>query len=97
MPVNPLKKDEAVAYAIADLASRLAIDEGEIETVGVESADFPDMSLGAGGEDEMSAQMLASGWRIKLRAPRDGETYEYRGNRDQLRLFNFRGANYKIK
>jgi hypothetical protein len=42
----------------------------------------------------MSAQMITPGWRIRLRAR--GERYEYRANRNRLRLVNFRGANYQV-
>ena len=50
------------------------------------------MSLGAPADGEMSAQMISSGWQIKLDA--DGETYEYRADKYQLRLQNFEGRNY---
>ena len=38
----------------------------------------------------MSAQMISSGWQIKLGA--NGKTYEYRADKYQLRLHNFKGA-----
>jgi len=89
-----LSKEDAVKRARADLAQRLGVSEDNIEEDAVESADFPDMALGAPIEDEMSAQMIASGWRIRLKS--SGQSYEYRANRDQLRLYNYKGANYRL-
>jgi hypothetical protein len=89
-----LSKEDAVKKARADLAGRLGVSEDEIKEDAVESADFPDMALGAPIEDEMSAQMIASGWRIRLKS--GGQSYEYRANRDQLRLYDYKGANYRL-
>lgn len=89
-----LSKEDAVKRARADLARRLGVSEDDINEDAVESADFPDMALGAPIEDEMSAQMIASGWRIRLKS--GGQSYEYRANRDQLRLYNYKGANYRL-
>lgn len=89
-----LSKEDALKRARADLAQRLGVSEDEIEEDAVESADFPDMALGAPIEDEMSAQMIASGWRIRLKSGE--QSYEYRANRDQLRLYNYKGANYRL-
>ena len=89
-----LSKDDAVKQARADLAKRLGVNETEIKEEAVEQADFPDMALGAPVEDEMSGQMITSGWRIRLSA--SGNSYEYRAGRDQLRLYNYKGSNHKI-
>ena len=78
-------KESAVSSAKSDLASRLSLDEGKIK----------DMSLGAAAGGEMAAQMISSGWKIKLGA--DGDKYEYRADKYQLRLHNFKGKNYVIK
>lgn len=88
-------KESAVAAAKRDLASRLGVSEGEIKQISVDNVDFPDMSLGAATSGEMSAQMIASGWKIKLGA--NSHNYEYRADQDQLRLHNFKGKNYVIK
>jgi len=88
-------KDSAVQTAKADLAKRLSISESEIKTVSVSDTDFPDMSLGAPEKDEMSAQMISSGWRINLSAK--GKNHEYRADKYQLRLCGFGGTNYVIK
>ncbi len=90
-----LTKIGATEAAIKDLAQRLEIDESAVETVSVEDVEFPDMSLGAAIVDEMSAQMLVSGWRISLEA--DGKKYEYRGTKYELRLFGFEGQNYVVQ
>jgi hypothetical protein len=87
-------KEEAVEAARKDLAGRLGVAEGEVEKASVEEADFPNTALGAPLRDEMSGMMITSGWRIRLAAR--GETYEYRADRDQLRLYDFKGKNYKI-
>ena len=89
-----LSKEDAVSRARADLAKRLGVSENEIKEEAVEHADFPDMALGAPVEDEMSGQMITSGWRIRLNA--SGKGYEYRAGRDHLRLYNYKGANHKI-
>jgi hypothetical protein len=89
-----LSKEDAVSRARADLAKRLGISESDIKEEAVEQADFPDMALGAPVEDEMSGQMITSGWRIRLSA--SGGSHEYRAARDQLRLYNYKGSNYKI-
>jgi hypothetical protein len=88
-------KDTAVQRAKSDLAERLGVNESEIKDVSVSETDFPDMSLGAPADDEMSAQMISSGWKIKLSAGR--ENYEYRADKYQLRLFGFKGTNIIIE
>jgi hypothetical protein len=87
-------KEDAVARARADLATRLGVPDGEIGEESVEQADFPDTALGAPTRGEMSGMMMTSGWRIRLGAR--GRSYEYRADRNQLRLYNFNGANHKI-
>lgn len=87
-------KEEAVGRARNDLAGRLGVAEDEVGEAEVSEADFPNTALGAPLRDEMSAMMITSGWRIRLAAR--GKTYEYRADRNQLRLYGFKGANYKI-
>ena len=89
-----MSKDDAVSRARVDLAARLGIAEAEIKEDSIADAEFSDASFGAGAAGEMSAQMITPGWRIRLRAR--GDVYEYRGNRNRLRLFNFKGANYSV-
>ncbi len=88
-------KDSAVEKAKSDLAKRLGVKESEIKNVSVSETDFPDMSLGAPAEDEMSAQMISTGWKINLSA--GGKNYEYRADKYQLRLCGFKGTNHVIK
>ena len=88
-------KEDVTAAAKQDLADRLGVDEGSVEELSVTGREFPDMSLGAPADGEMSAQMVATGWEIKLGA--EGKTYEYRGDKYQLRLVDFDGRNYVIK
>jgi hypothetical protein len=83
-----------IIRARSDLAGRLAVSENEIAEGQIEAADFPDASLGASTADEMSAQVITPGWRIRLKA--GGDTYEYRATARQLRLVNFKGRNYRI-
>ena len=89
-----MSKEEALKKARQDMAQRLGVSEDEIESGNVEETDFPDMALGAGTKGEMSGQMITPGWRIRLRS--GGQTLEYRATKDQLRLHNYKGANYKI-
>jgi hypothetical protein len=87
-------KDSTVEMAKKDLAKRLSVDAAEIEKKSVVERDFPDMSLGAPVDGEMSAQMISSGWQIELTAGK--KTYEYRADKYQLRLHNFKGENFVI-
>lgn len=87
-------EQQIINRAQADLAERLGLNENEISDIQVEQADFPDGSLGAPVEDEMSAQVITPGWRIRLEAA--GETYEYRATERQLRLVNFKGRNCRV-
>jgi hypothetical protein len=80
--------------ARSDLARRLGVDENEIAEGHVEQTDFPNAALGAPVEEEMSAQVITPGWRIRLKA--GGDTYEYRATARQLRLLNFKGRNYRV-
>ena len=86
--------ESAAELAKNDLAKRLNIDVAGIKVVDIEDKDFPDMSLGAAVDGEMSAQMISSGWQIKLSA--DGGNYEYRADKYQLRLAGFKGENYVV-
>ena len=88
-----ISKDEAVEKARQDLARRLNVDADEIKQ-SVEDSDFPDMALGAPEDGEMSGQMIANGWRIQLEA--DGKSYEYRADKNQLRLYQYKGKNHRI-
>ncbi|MEO8072287.1 MAG: hypothetical protein ABI891_03230 [Acidobacteriota bacterium] len=88
-------KDSAVQKAKKDLANRLGVSEKDIETASVNEKEFPDMSLGAPVGDEMSAQMIASGWQINLLA--DGKKYDYRADKYQLRLHGYKGTNYVVE
>ena len=83
-----------IIKARSDLARRLGVDESEIAAGQVEKTDFPDAALGAALEDEMSAQIITPGWRIRLKA--GGDTYEYRATARHLRLVNFEGRNYRV-
>lgn len=88
-----LSKEDAVEKARKDLARRLNIDAGTIKD-SVEDSEFPDMALGAAEDDEMSGQMITSGWRIRLDA--NGKNYEYRADKNQVRLYKYKGKNYRI-
>lgn len=87
-------KEDAVALARRDLATRLGLPESEVGEDSVEEADFPNSALGAATRGEMSAMMITSGWRIRLGAR--GRSYEYRADRNQVRLYDYKGANYKV-
>lgn len=87
-------KEDAVEKARKDLAGRLKIDASAIKTSSVEDSDFPDMALGAPEAGEMSGQMITDGWRIRLGA--NGKTFEYRADKNQVRLYKYQGKNYRI-
>jgi len=80
--------------ACRDLAQRLGLNESDIGVSSVEQTEFPDAALGAPVGDEMSAQVITPGWRMRLIA--NGQAYEYRATERQLRLVNFKGKNYRI-
>jgi hypothetical protein len=88
-------QESAVQRAKEDLAGRLKIKPEDVHDGSVTEKDFPDASLGAPVEDEMSAQMISSGWQIILKA--DGKNFEYRADKYQIRLVNFEGTNYVIE
>lgn len=88
-----MTKEEATAKAKKDLAGRLGVNDSQI-TDSVSDADFPDMALGAAAAGEMSGQMITRGWKIELKA--GGQIYEYRADKNQLRLFKFKGKNFKV-
>ncbi len=90
----PISKDGALENARKYLANRLKIDPADVKQRSVEDDDFPDMSLGAAEDGEMSGQMITPGWRIRLDA--QGKTYEYRADKNQVRLYKFKGKNYRI-
>ena len=89
-----ISKEDAVEKARKDLARRLGVSTSEIKEQSVEGAEFPDMSLGAPAKDEMSGQMITSGWRIRLQA--GNQSFEYRANKNQVRLYNYKGKNFVI-
>lgn len=89
-----LNEETAVQKAKSDLSRRLGTAVDSIRTVSVVKTDFPDMSLGAGVSGELSAQMIATGWVIKLSA--GGKGYEYRADKSHLRLVGFAGRNHVI-
>jgi len=89
-----MNKEEAVEKARNDLAQRLKTDASKISESAVEDADFPDMALGAAEDDEMSGQMMTRGWRIRLSS--GGNSYEYRADKNQLRLYKYKGKNYRV-
>jgi len=88
-------KESAIQRAKTDLAERLSVSEKDIQAVSADEKDFPDMSLGTPVDDEMSAQMISTGWQINLKA--DGKNYEYRADKYQLRLREFEGTNYIVE
>jgi hypothetical protein len=88
-------QESATERAKQDLAHRLGVTETEIEVDSVNSEEFPDMCLGIPVDDEMCAQMIASGWQINLKA--NGLDYNYRADKYQIRLRDFDGKNYVIE
>jgi hypothetical protein len=89
-----MTKEEATERARQDLARRLGIQENQITDQSVIETDFPDMALGAAASGEMSGQMISKGWKIQLKA--GNQKYEYRADKNQLRLYQFKGKNFKL-
>ena len=89
-----ISKQDAVEQARKDLARRLNVDASAIKEESVEDDDFPDMALGAAEDGEMSGQMITSGWRIRLGT--GGQNYEYRADQNQVRLYKYKGKNYRV-
>jgi hypothetical protein len=87
-------KEEAVTTARKDLAQRLGVRDDEIQEESVDNSDFPDLALGAATSGEMSGQMITPGWRIRLQA--NNQSFEYRANKQQVRLYNYNGKNYRL-
>jgi hypothetical protein len=88
-------RDSAAEAAKQDLARRLGVSDAEVSIKNVSEKDFPDMSLGAPEADEMSAQMISTGWQFDLEA--GGKSYEYRADKYQLRLKGYEGRNHLVK
>ena len=89
-----ISKEDAVERARKDLGRRLNVDASAIKQQSVEDDEFPDLALGAAEDGEMSGQMMTSGWRIRLEA--GGKNYEYRADKNQVRLYGFKGKNYRV-
>jgi len=89
-----IDKHGAIENARKDLAKRLKIDAADVKESSVEDSDFPDLSLGAAEDGEMSGQMITRGWRIRLEA--QGKTYEYRADKNQVRAYKFKGKSFRI-
>lgn len=87
-------RESAVEKAKEDLAKRLNISEKGISVGKVSDEDFPNTSLGAPVDGEMSGMMISSGWRIELKA--GGKKYDYRADQYQLRLKGFNGTNHIV-
>jgi hypothetical protein len=88
-------QESAVKRAKQDLAQRLNVEESKIQLSSVTEKDFPDGVLGVPTKGEMAMQMISTGWQIDLQA--DGNNFEYRADKYQVRLRDFKGKNYIIE
>ena len=88
-------QESAIKRAKTDLAQRLSVSESEIQLASVAEKDFPNAVLGVPVRGEIAMQMISSGWQIELKA--DGKKYEYRADKYQIRLHDFKGKNYVIE
>ena len=75
MPQSDLTAYPPVQQAVADLATRLNVDESDITLVRIVEVDWPDGSLGCPQPDMLYKQMLVNGSFIQLEA--GGQTYNY--------------------
>lgn len=92
----PITQEQAIEFALADLAKRQGVSTNQIEVVRQENTQFSNGALGAALEGEMSSMMMTPGWRLILRVQGNGTEAEYRANAKQVRLFGYQGAHYKI-
>lgn len=76
-----LTADEAARICLDDARARSGAD-AELQTI--TATEFPNSALGAPRAGEMSAQMMTSGWTLRVAA--DGRTLEYRANTRHIRL-----------
>jgi hypothetical protein len=67
-----------------DLAERLGVRSEEITVQSVEATEFPDTSLGVPEPGKMYAQVVTSGYIIRLVV--GGQTYEYHGSGERVVL-----------
>ena len=74
-PDVPADAEAAVAWAVADLASRLAVREDAVTLASIEAVDWSDSSLGCPQPGYMYLQVITPGYRIVLAA--DDATYAY--------------------
>lgn len=74
---EPGSTDPNVAFAIADLAERIAVAESEIVVVSREGVTWRDGSLGCPQPGMSYTQALVDGYKITLEA--GGTTYAYHG------------------
>ena len=82
--VNVSSAAAAEAYAIKDLAAKLAIPADYIKVLESGTATWPDTSLGMPEPGQMYAQMLTEGFRIVLEA--GGKRYEYHFGNGVLKM-----------
>lgn len=71
----PVQEDEAVQAAIADLAQRLDIAEGDITVLEVRDVQWPDGALGCPEEGKVYTQAVVDGSQVLLGA--DDRIYDY--------------------
>ncbi len=80
---SPDAQSPAAREAVADLAQRLGVPEGEVRVVSMEEVTWRDGSLGCAEPGTMYTQALVDGSRIVLEA--EATTYEY--HQGQGRVF----------
>lgn len=78
------RRQPAVASALADLAARLKIGDGQVTVMSVEAVEWPDASLGCAQRGRMYAQVITPGYRILLAA--GGKEYEYHASQTRAVL-----------
>lgn len=74
-PGGDQMSEDLVERATADLATRLEVDQAEIEVISVESGVWSDGSIGCPEPGKMYTQALVTGHRVIL--AHDGESYSY--------------------
>ena len=81
MSIDPAVAD-IVSLAVADLAGRLQIDEGQIEVIKAEQVTWPDGSIGCPQPGVMYTMALVEGAQVILAVDNRSRVFDYHAGSD---------------
>lgn len=81
MSIDPAVAD-IVSFAVADLAGRLGVDEGEIEVIKAEQVTWPDGSMGCPQPGVMYTMALVEGAQVILAVDSRTRVFDYHAGSD---------------